>query len=62
LAVGGFVKNLPDGRVQLEAEGERSEVETLLQRVRQAMQGHVRAERIDWQPPRGEEGDFRVAT
>lgn len=39
--VGGFVKNLPDGRVQLVVEGERSVLDEFLDAVATAMNGHI---------------------
>jgi acylphosphatase len=40
--VSGYVQNLSDGRVRLEAEGERSEVESFLDSVRDRMDGLIR--------------------
>lgn len=40
--VTGYVKNLPDGRVQLEAEGEKAEVEAFIAAIEERMHGHVR--------------------
>jgi acylphosphatase len=40
--VAGWVANLPDGRVQLEAEGARPEVEAFIAAVQERMQGHIR--------------------
>ena len=34
LAISGYVENLPDGRVEVVAEGERSELEHLLVKLR----------------------------
>jgi acylphosphatase len=36
------VKNLPDGRVQVEAEGEKAEVEAFIAAIEERMHGHVR--------------------
>lgn len=36
-AIAGFVQNLPDGRVQLIAEGDQKELNAFLQAVQQAM-------------------------
>lgn len=41
-AVTGFVRNLPDGRVQLVAEGERGEIERFLAAVADSMAGNIR--------------------
>lgn len=40
--VAGFVRNLPDGRVQLEVEGEASELAAFLAGVDERMHGYVR--------------------
>jgi acylphosphatase len=40
--VSGFVSNLPDGRVHLEAEGAPGEVEAFIAAVEERMHGHVR--------------------
>jgi acylphosphatase len=40
--VSGFVANLPDGRVVLEAEGTQAEVERFITAVQERMDGYVR--------------------
>lgn len=40
--VAGFVRNLDDGRVELVAEGEPSELDGLLEAVRDAMSRYIR--------------------
>jgi acylphosphatase len=40
--VSGFVRNLPDGRVQLEAEGTVGEVRDFVAAVHERMTGYVR--------------------
>lgn len=46
--VAGFVMNLPDGRVQLEAEGALDEIEAFVTAVGERMHGYIRkAERSD---------------
>jgi acylphosphatase len=41
-AVAGFVRNLPDGRVELEAEGRPDEVAAFVAAVAARMHGHIR--------------------
>lgn len=49
LGVGGYVRNLPDGRVEIEAEGERSALDALVAAVRTGPPGAVvRDVRVDW--------------
>ncbi len=40
--VAGFVRNLPDGRVELEAEGAPDEVAAFIAAVEEEMSGHIR--------------------
>ncbi len=40
--VSGWVMNLPDGRVQLEAEGPVAEVKDFIAAVQERMEGHIR--------------------
>ncbi len=49
--VAGHVRNLPDGRVELVAEGEPAEIEGLLQTVRDAMGRFIRDESVESIPP-----------
>ncbi len=40
--VAGYAMNLPDGRVQLEAEGRPDEVRAFITAVQQLMESHIR--------------------
>ncbi len=40
--VAGYVENLPDGRVRVEAEGVRADLERLVAAIEAKMQGHIR--------------------
>lgn len=40
--VAGFVQNLPDGRVQLEVEGDSAEVSAFVAAVEERMHGYIR--------------------
>lgn len=40
--VSGWVMNLPDGRVQLDAEGRTSEVRDFIAAVQERMEGYIR--------------------
>jgi acylphosphatase len=40
--VSGFVRNLPDGRVHLEVEGQMSEVRDFIAAVQERMTGYIR--------------------
>ena len=59
-AVEGYVRNLPDGRVELVAEGEAAELDALMKEVRRHMAGHIRDERSDTSEPTGEFPGFQI--
>jgi acylphosphatase len=58
--VTGTVRNLPDGRVELLAEGSRADVEAFLAAVRARFARHIAAESADWQPATGRYTSFDV--
>jgi acylphosphatase len=50
-AVGGYVRNLPDGRVELVVEADPEAVEDLLAAVCRQMRGHIRDIEVVNEPP-----------
>lgn len=59
-AVTGYVQNLPDGRVELVAEGTPPEIDAFLRDVRERFFNHLRDERIDVGPATGEFRSFEI--
>ena len=60
LGIKGWVKNLPDGRVEIIAEAEKSALESFLSKINEAFSGYIRGEDTTWQEALGKFNDFRV--
>ena len=57
----GTVRNLPDGRVELIAEGERGELEAFQEAVRGAgLAGFIRDEHVNWGAVKNEFHGFEI--
>ena len=56
-AVAGYVMNLPDGRVELVAEGESKEVKAFVEAVNAEMSRNIRELQTDTAEANGEFGD-----
>ncbi len=59
--VTGYVKNLPDGQVELLAEGEASEVDAFVKAVQREMGRYIRHTRVQEGFATGQYTDFRIA-
>ena len=59
--VTGMVRNLPDGRVELIAEGSREELEAFREGIRRSGLGRcIRDEHIQWSEPSGTYRGFEI--
>jgi acylphosphatase len=58
--VRGYVRNMPDGRVELVMEGADGEMDRLLEDVRQRMNGFIRDVLVDQAPATGEFSRFCI--
>jgi acylphosphatase len=60
--VTGTIRNLPDGRVELQAEGAKEELSAFQQAIRESELGHfIRKEEVAWQEPQGGLRGFEIA-
>jgi acylphosphatase len=59
-SVAGWVKNLPDGRVEIVAEGQEENLKQFISGMQEYFRRYLRDTRIQWLPPSGEFNDFGV--
>jgi len=61
LSLKGWVRNLPDGRVECVVEGDKEQIETLIARVKEGPpMANVTDAEVSWEDFQGEFNDFRV--
>ena len=60
VSVSGYVRNLPDGRVELVIEGEPSQTEAAAERVRRALGSYIRDEAQELGAATGEFRRFEI--
>ena len=61
LGLSGFCRNLPDGRVEVIAEGDRGVIETLVEQLRVGPpRAKVEAVQVDWKPAERRFKDFSI--
>ena len=60
LAITGYVRNLVDGRVEVVAEGSRTELASLQDEVQRTMADHIQGVRVDRCTPTGEFAAFEI--
>lgn len=56
----GWVKNLPDGRVELVCEGSREQIENLLYKLDKHFEQRIRHRDIDWLEAKGGFSSFEI--
>jgi acylphosphatase len=59
-AVTGFVRNLPDGRVELVAEGTETELTAFLAAIDERLGSHIRSTAVDRLGATGQYASFQI--
>lgn len=61
-SVTGYVKNLPNGRVELAVEGDRPEIEEFLKAIEEGdLKPFIRQRTLEWKSASGNWRDFHIA-
>ena len=60
LGVGGWVKNLHDGRVELVGEADEETLNNFLHRIEEAFSSYIGDKDVAWLPATGEFKDFGI--
>ena len=60
LGVMGWVRNMPDGNVELIAEGEETIIQELLSDIKENMGRYISRDRIKWQERKRESKGFNI--
>lgn len=58
--IGGYVRNLDDGRVELVAEGKSERIHLFLSALQQEMSGYIRETEVETEPATMEFTGFRI--
>jgi len=60
LSLVGFVKNLPDQRVEVLAEGKELDLKKFLSNLEAYMSKYIQEKQISWEPASGQFSGFRI--
>jgi acylphosphatase len=60
LKLTGWVRNMPDGGVELIAEGDADSLRVLLENIKENMSGYITRDVVHWQEYKGEYRDFDI--
>jgi acylphosphatase len=58
--ISGYVQNLPDGRVKLVLEGEKTDIDAVVRAIGEHLDAHVKNRTDEQSPATGEFGGFEI--
>ncbi len=56
----GWVRNVPDGTVEVVAEGEEKDIVSFIDKVKMVMEHYIRGTKVNWQEYTGEFNSFNI--
>ena len=60
LGLNGWVRNLPNGSVEMLVEGEKAAIEQLCELIEKRFQGYIRNKKISFRPSEGNFNNFEI--
>ena len=60
LSIDGWVRNLPDGKVEIAAEADEGALKTFLDKVHSYFSSYIRDATSEWSPATGEYNNFQI--
>lgn len=60
LGLSGWVKNLPNGRVELVCEGKEEDLHKFLEKIDNEFSDYIRQKNVSWMPANGEFASFKI--
>ena len=62
LGLWGWVRNLPDGRVEILIEGKKESIDTLQQHIEEHFEGYIKDKTVEILEPQNRFKDFKILT
>jgi acylphosphatase len=59
-ALNGFVRNVLDGNVEVQLEGEKQSIELFIEKIRETMKRYITEMRVDWNKSDSKFVDFQI--
>ncbi len=60
LGLAGWVKNLPDGKVELICEGKETDLHKILDEIDDVFSGYIGQKNVNWMPASSEFASFEI--